>query len=363
MKICTVTFHRAENFGALLQAYALQTAIELLTDQRCSVLDYRCTAIENSYKRFMVQSKSLKGIVSAFVHYPVRFIRKEKFSAFRDNYLNVTEKIYDSGNVAQANNDFDIFIAGSDQVWNTNLTDNDTNYFLSFVKEGKKKCSYAASFGRTEFTREESEKYKLLLSDFDKISLREQESCLYVQDLIGKSVRSVIDPVFLLSKSQWEEIISPRPIKQPYIFLYELHENTAREYAQALSEKTGMKILTIPNDLRGKIAGQKHYAPSVNDFLGYIYYASHVVTDSFHVTAFSLLFEKDLVPVLQRENPGMNGRIASLLDSLQQHDSILIPEKTDFSEIKKIDYSVATPILNTMIEDSKKYLQSVCTER
>lgn len=144
MRICILTFHRAQNYGAVLQAYALQKKIEEL-GYTCDILDYRCEKIENSYKLFGVKSPSPKNVVSMLLHLPFNIKKEKSFAKFRKQFLRISEEIYTRQNIANSNKEYDVFIVGSDQVWNGDLTGVDRTYFLDFVKERKTKIAYAAS--------------------------------------------------------------------------------------------------------------------------------------------------------------------------------------------------------------------------
>lgn len=356
MRIGTLTFHRAQNFGAMLQAYALQTAFTNLgTD--CKIIDYRCEKIENSYRNFMVNSKGLFGIASGIYHFPTRCIRTKRFRSFENEFLKKTHEVYDKNTIVNANNDFDVFVTGSDQVWNDKLTGSDNTYFLDFVDNKKVKCSYAASLGNGEL----SEKNKELLMSFSAISAREKDIADDLSCQLNKEVNLVSDPVFLLKKQDWEGLIEHIKIpKTPYIFLYELHEKNTRRFALELQRKTGCELVMFPNDLRGGIKAKKKYAPSVQEFLAYIHNAEYVVTDSFHATAFSIIFNKKLYSVLKRGAlRGLNSRIISVMNNCDLSDRI-VDEKYDISSITdEIDYDAVNAKIEDLRRSSIDYLKKI----
>lgn len=113
MRICILTFHRAQNYGAVLQAYALQKKIEEL-GHTCDILDYRCEKIENSYKLFGVKSPSPKNVVSMLLHLPFNIKKEKSFAKFRKQFLRISEEIYTRQNIANSNKEYDVFIVGSD---------------------------------------------------------------------------------------------------------------------------------------------------------------------------------------------------------------------------------------------------------
>lgn len=356
MRIGTLTFHRAQNFGAMLQAYALETAFSQLGAD-CKIIDYRCDKVEKSYKNFMIESKGIKGVISAFYHFPIRYFRTKKFRAFENDLLRTTNEIYDKNTIKNANEKFDTFVVGSDQVWNGKLTGDDSTYFLDFVADDKRKYSYAASLGDGKL----SDENKNDLRNFSGISAREENTGKKISEMINREVTTVSDPVFLVEKREWEKLIDAiTPPCKDYIFLYELHEKKTRQFALELQKKTGCEILMIPNDLRGGISAVKKYAPSVLEFLSFIYNAKYVVTDSFHVTAFSIIFNKDLYAVLKGGAlQGLNSRIASILENCGLSDR-MIGDKYDLSLLpEQIDYNDVNEKIELLRKTSIAYLKGI----
>lgn len=355
MRVGIMTFHRAHNFGAMLQAYGLQYTLNKLGAD-CSIVDYRCKTIEKSYKTFLIESPSLKSLLSAVYHFPYRYIRKNRFESFNEKYLKKSIKIYTSENIKSAKNEYDCFITGSDQVWNEELTGNDRNYFLEFAT-GKKKLSYAASLGKARLTEKQKQEYFDLLRDFAFISVREENAQKLLKDILNREVELVVDPVFLLSKEEWMRFISENKYGD-YIFMYQLHENNTRKLAQKIAEKTGMKIVTIPNDLRGGIKAEKVYAPTVEEFLNLIFYAKFVVTDSFHVSAFAIIFNKNYYGLL-KTNPnmrGLNSRLETLTTRLRIKDR-LFDTIDDFKIEGSLDYSIIDANLVELRKEAVSLIQ------
>lgn len=341
MRVGILTFHRAHNYGAVLQAYALQYELNKLGMQ-CSIVDYRCRKIEDSYRSFLMERGTVKQVLSAAYHFPNRYIRKKKFENFCDQYLPISSIVYTRKNIQDAVEEYDCFVTGSDQVWNEELTGNDKTYFLDFVKD-QKKISYAASLGTEHFSKSQIEEYPALLRNFDHISVREKNAQSLLSHLLNRKVQLVADPVFLLTKNEWMTFIS-KNTRGKYIFMYQLHEKNTKKLAEIISAKTGLKILTIPNDLRWNISTEKIFAPSVKEFLNLIYHAEYVITDSFHVTAFSMIFNKNYYGLLKMNSNirELNGRLKTLVESLgvtnrlfEQVDNIEVGDDINFVNINK----------------------------
>ena len=195
-----ITFHRAINYGAVLQAYALQEALKE-HGVSCKIIDYHSPAIENYYKPFLVTGVSrkarLKNSVRALSAYPVRRKKMYRVRAFVNEYLDLTRPVTGK-NVSELNPLFDMFITGSDQVFNTDITRTDAGaYYLIFVDEGHARCSYAASFGKDNVAQDKVELVAGALASFRHISVREPSGETLVHMLTGKEAHTHIDPTLL----------------------------------------------------------------------------------------------------------------------------------------------------------------------
>ena len=144
-KVGILTYQNAINYGAILQTYALNHYINLLGIE-CDTINYNCKKIDSSYKLIKIDLKDLKGTVNSLLNIPVNIIRKYKFRKFKNSYIKFSNKKYDKDNIECLNYIYNIFITGSDQVWNYN-GNKDENYYLKFVNCKNTRASYAASFG------------------------------------------------------------------------------------------------------------------------------------------------------------------------------------------------------------------------
>ena len=182
-KIGVLTFHRTVNYVVVLQAYALKSVLTKLGTQ-CSIIDHKNQQIEKINRVKLFDFKSTRSFIKAVIYYPSKRQKYKKFSEFRKRYLNPEED--------NTNNDlqhqYDGFIVGTDQVWNYELSKFDTAYFLDFVTDSKKKISYAASFGLLDIPTEHIEKYRRLLKDFNKISVREEQGAKIINAILERDV-------------------------------------------------------------------------------------------------------------------------------------------------------------------------------
>lgn len=249
MKIGIITFHRAVNYGAVLQAYALQTMIQKLGAD-VEILDYRCSYLEDNYNpiKILGRASNIKGFLGILVKvFPSAVKKKRSFDRFLKDHLNISKERYNRNSVYQSNQVYDIFITGSDQVWNYNHTNFDKSFFLNFVNDSSKKTAYAASLGFGSLPDKYVEEYRNLLSDFRAISVREKSAQQILKDILKKEVPVMPDPVFLLDKEEWDRIIpSGQTIKDKYILVYELMPSESLfKFALKLQHETGYKIIRI----------------------------------------------------------------------------------------------------------------------
>lgn len=351
-----ITFHKAINYGAVLQTYALQ---KFICDKgiQCEVIDYDCEAFKDNYKPFKIYNKNLKGLVSALVQYPYKKRKIKKFNDFRKNHINISSTVYTRGNIENSNNIYDKFIVGSDQVWNYNLTDFDETYFLDFVKDSEKKNSYAASIGHDVLSDEIKNKYKNLLQNYKNISVREYSGCNLISKLTNREVTKVLDPVFLLDKNKWSSIVC-NPSDEKYIFVYLLNDYSLIPFVERLSKITGYKVICLQNSIKKRMKADYVLDAGVNEFIGLINKSSYIVTDSFHGVAFSIIFNKNFWAKLNNKGKGKNSRITTLLDDVNLSHRIL-ENQSDKELLQNIDYNVPNSKLKNEIDKSIKYINEM----
>lgn len=330
-KIATLTFQNADNYGAILQCYALQKAIEKL-GYESMVLNYNCEYLSKPWGIAAFRRKGLVRYILGNINALLRQMRRKEFSAFR-KMIKMT-KLIKKSELSKINNEFEKFVVGSDQVWNYDLTDMDTTYLLDFVTDNNKKCSYAASFGVKKLPSKYEKNYQRLLKQFSYISVREESASQLMDELVGVSCDVVIDPTLLLSAEEWEKVAITPKLKEKYIFLYQASASKKMlSFAKKLQKKTGLKIVTAPFPMGypGKFTADIKCGPQ--RWLGYIKNAEYIVTDSFHGTVFSIIFEKQLFVCLN----DYSTRIINLLNTMDKNEC-LVTEDTEIEIIKRIDY-------------------------
>lgn len=358
MKIGTLTFHRTTNYGAILQAYALQKTLVSL-GAKTEILDYRSPVLEARYKKnifkyFFNPKNYLKAIIKN------AYIRDncKAFYKFSDDYLNVSSTIYNPQTIDGANQEYIAFIVGSDQVWNPICMGYDDNFYLSFSK--KKKFSYAASFGLEDLGNNDKNWIKPYLTDFVSVSVREKAGVSLFNSITGNVAQCVLDPTLLLH-DEWIEMGSliDRVEKEKYILVYLLKEtNSIFEEAKRYSKIHSTRIVYINDRLFGKLGIKIRYYTTPIEWLNLFIHADCIFTNSFHGTAFSInLHKKFFVELLPPPNK-VNSRIINILELFNLSNRIIDSSKQDQYE-SSIDYSKVQEILNIEINRSLEYLTSI----
>ncbi|MGN1456642.1 MAG: polysaccharide pyruvyl transferase family protein [Acutalibacteraceae bacterium] len=343
MKSCIITFQSANNYGAVLQAYALQ---KFLNDKFCetSILDYHNYDIDKSYQspEFSAFFKNPKNAVFRLMQSMLYSGKNRKTELFRKEYLPLTSP-YDRNTIDNASNLADVFITGSDQVWNYLIVGNDGTYFLDFA-DNKIKCSYAASFGISELPDDRKEFYKDKISNIDYCSVREEAGAEIIRKLCDRQVSLMPDPTLLVSKKNWEDLCVFPKMKRKYILVYKITKaDNLLVFAKALSKKTGLPIIYIPNDLKSGSIGKLKLSVGPQEWLGYIHNAEYVITNSFHGTVFSVLFGKKFFSeVSEKVNPSTS-RLKSLLKlfnmehrTISQFNDTMLEEEIKMSDVDDV---------------------------
>ena len=370
MKLALLSFHNAANYGAAMQAYALQKFLEKKGFD-CEYLDYVNHARKIEYSMFDHIAKSIKcGRLATAIKYmlgtPFMELRKMRFNKFYRRHLNVSKQTYTNPNdAAKAEPLYDKFVVGSDQVWCAENNGGDVAFLLSFVKDNRKKISYSSSFGRDEIPKSLRKDYAKYLNDFTHLSTRESFGCDLIKRMTGRDATLVLDPVFLLSAEDWRELIIKHD-SEKFIFSY---TNTATQLPFFLKQTKfplrnrriyKLSSQTSPSDFISKKV-KVMYTMSPQTFLQSVHDAEFVVTASFHCLAFSIIFHKPFA-VLLSGNGGKTGRLSTLLEHLGLTDRV-VTENTTYDNLQKpIDWKAVDNVLNEKRKVSINYLIGAITD-
>lgn len=311
-----ITFHKANNYGAVLQTYALQQILKKQPDVQVEVIDYYCSAIEDRTRLFYTgeQGNIIKKVLRVLYYLPSRFKIIRGFRRFRESRICTSDARYTPENIAAIKDRYDAVFTGSDQVWNYDSTGLDRNYFLEFCGDKTLKCSYAASFGFREVVDKYHNEIVGFLKNFDFISMRENIGTDCFENHIGNYEISV-DPTLLLDISEWKKLSVQPKIDSEYILIYNVLEpKRLLEYVDQLSEQLHLPVYAIGSNRYLRKYNQLKNL-SVEEYLGWIENASYIATTSFHGTVFSVLNKKRFVTEFDTRDK-YNHRVKHLLDLL-----------------------------------------------
>lgn len=267
--------------------------------------------------------------------------------------LKQTEKEYSSLNELKENPPVaDVYCSGSDQIWGKIGTEKcDKAYFLDFVPKGAKCISYASSIGKEDVAEDTKNSLKVMLPKYSKVLVRENSAVEIIKNQGIDNVEQVLDPTLLLSKDEWQKMATIKPRFDKYVLVYQLHDNKEFvEYAKKFAKKVNLPLLRICPSLQSLTRGGKPiFLPTPEGFISYFKNAEYVVTDSFHGTVFSLIFNRKFVDILPNET---STRITSILELTNMKDRIS-KGYDDFSIIgKEINYNEVNQILSKEREKS-----------
>ncbi|MFA7192941.1 MAG: polysaccharide pyruvyl transferase family protein [Bacilli bacterium] len=334
MRIGVITFHKALNYGALLQTYALQT---FLTQQGydSKLINYYPRSFKQERK--VIDFRSFDAFLKSLIKYPKYQKKILAFDCFL-NRCNKTKRYTNSAKLVELNSQFDAFVTGSDQVWNSRWNFNDPAYFLGFA-DPNKKYSYAASVGSKIEDPFLTNKFISEVSSFNKISLRENSTALWLKGILkDKDIETNVDPALLLSKEDWLKLVKKKKEK-PFLLIYTLEDDKELiEFAKKEAAKRNLRLVQI-RDVFKKEDPEIHYASciSIERFISLFAKADFVVTNSFHGLVFSTIFEKEFIISLQKYTGAPNERLSSFLKKFKLETRLINNfknEPLDFTEIK-----------------------------
>ncbi|EPW6542459.1 polysaccharide pyruvyl transferase family protein [Vibrio vulnificus] len=353
-KIGIITIHSVYNYGAMLQAYALNKYF-MSNGFDSEIIDYQPYHLCKDYKfykrdfilRPYIALAKIKNIIkNNGIH--------RNFDDFYTEEMVVSKVTYKTANSLKLNN-YDILVTGSDQIWNPNIVNYDSSYLLAFSRENQKKYAYSSSFGVSTIDDAWSQEVKLNLNSYMKIGVREDIGVSILNRCgIDCDVKLVLDPVFLFNRSFWENMSSSAltPVEK-YLLVYSLEPSDELILnAQAIANEKGLSIVTIhPFNARYSFADVCINNAGPKEFLSLILNAQFVVTNSFHGTVFSLIFD---VPLHCVAHTSTGSRVTSLFERFK-----LTPQEElfDDSRIKVVRQNTySRDLMQSAIQECKSFL-------
>lgn len=349
MKIAIMTQPLGHNYGGILQNYALMRVLE---QRGASITTInRVAAGQPKYRKALsfIKNQTYNRIRGCYYYVPsphnLEYIYSENHS-FIKKYLNLSEEIENTKELKTYffNEDFDAVIVGSDQTWRPKYSPCITNYFLDFLSDNKqiKKIAYASSFGTSEweFDEEQTKQCKELITKFDAISVRESAGIQLCRKYLGTEAQLVLDPTLLLEKQDYIDLIKNKSgsLESPTqgVFNYILDDNEAKvevvnQVANYLDTRSFRKQPNKKLPITNKKDLLDYKYPAIEDWLNSFYTADFVVTDSFHGTVLSIIFEKPFITIVNKDRG--TARFESLLSLLGLEDRM-------FYDVSAINMSI-----------------------
>lgn len=307
-KVGILTFFRPINNGAVLQACAMSKIVLPKLGYTAELIDYRFERIEIDrsafgIKRILREPKKIekaRRVIADIVRFPVNYRQIKIFDAFIHKNLPVSQNVYyTEEDLKQRCQEYDAYVVGSDLVWSPTMAGGvNPIYFLRFVNSNKLKVAYAPSVGTIDLSNKDIMDFKLLLSNFDTISVREESTAAQLRELTGYDVKTVLDPTLLTDSEDWNRFYSSKKVfKDEYIFAFALESSQVLiDTVNRLARETGAIVVAYgrKNKLykaRRVVFLDGKCGPA--EFLNYVNNAFKVVTNSFHGCAFSIVFHKD----------------------------------------------------------------------
>lgn len=366
MKLGILTVHHSYNYGAILQAFATQKAVESLGHE-VECIDFDNTSFINRRKIFLPFNcisnvlRNLRNLGS----FRQQKSRKKAFEKFYQ-MMNIS-KAHWIDSIDYAKLKYDVILVGSDQTFSLYLTNNPDEMRSFFLPGYKgKKISYASSMGEKNQNLNERDIMwmKQCWQQFSSIGVREKFAKDFIEREMGKSVSIVLDPTLLLSSKDWSVYLSDLKLpKEKYIVFYTvLSSAKVIDFVKKIEKLTNLKVIALHPKTRFDINSGFEYKidSGPQEFLSFIHGAEYVITTSFHATIFSIIFKKKFISILQ----GEGNRLKSLLESLDMRDRLVDENVTPSLSLleKKIDYCQIQNRLDSLRRSSIEYLKSAIDE-
>lgn len=364
-KVGIITFHCVDNFGAVLQCYALQESIKRMGVD-VEVIDYAPKCITKAYSVLFnpFKNKNIKQylffikIIASFVYYLMQGLKqKYEFILFRKEYLCVSKKRYRNyEEICELGNHYSHYITGSDQVWNPKIICGfDPVYFLRFAPGNAIRIAYAVSLGE-DIEGKYYPEFRKSIDQFDSVSVREESSQAFIAQFTDKEVNVTLDPTFLISPAEYN-IICVTPRHDNYILVYDIwFDSNLVDIVNAVAKKLNLNVISF-RDARNYEKGKYCFSmEGPGQFLGLLRYADFVISTSFHGTTFSIIYNKNFITV---PHPKRGGRMVDILNKLQLKDRLIISiDDLKIIDITAdIDYSEVNKTLNDEKEKSIAFLK------
>jgi len=382
-KVGIVSCYFQHNYGSMLQAYATQMALDKLNveNETINISGFNGEIKKAKIKYFIKASLTSDILLSKFGMARNALIKKnsksdyagksklrnERFNAFGKKRFRLSEEYSSKVDLSvKCRENYSAMLVGSDQLWLPGNIAADY-YTLNFVSEEVNSIAYATSFGQSALPKDSAKKASIFLRRIKHIGVREESGQKLVKELTGRKVPVVCDPTLLFTGEEWMSIQKEKAIfREPYILCYFLGNNPPhREFARKLKQETGCKIVALAHldeyvKCDDEYADLTPYDVDPADFLNLIRNASYVCTDSFHCSAFSILYRRTFF-TFRRYSKKTRQSTNSRLDTLFNMTGItgcIMNGDEDVSQCleQKINFDLAHENLGRARKESYAYL-------
>lgn len=359
MKTGLVTFYHIHHYGAVMQAYATQRAVEQLGSQ-CEIFNYYVNQNNDLFRKPTGLGSAAADAHTA-LHYKEMKDRYDRFEEFTARNLHITEHRYESLEELRGAPECDVYLSGSDQIWNPKIFPDghfDPVFFSQFTSG--RKISYAPSFGVPRIPEGMEATLKEYLDGFSHLSSREARGQAIIREVAGREVPVVLDPTLLLQQEDWADLAAEPKQKGGYILCYCISKPGALEpYIRRLQEETGLSVVQLCG-IRQKVHPKTEcvFSAGPAEFLGLFRRATYVCTNSFHGTVFSIQFQKPFFTAVSPSEMSApeQSRIYSLLDRLGLANRIIGKGDTA-GLLYPVDWDAVSVRLNAERQKSLDYLR------
>lgn len=368
MKIGLLTWYKNENYGSALQAYSLYKILNGFGE--CDIINY--SGIHTPQKNIDFYIHQIYKIYERCIKRAQRKrfldeikLRNIKFKSFYSDNFTLTNKCYSYDDLYKLQDEYDVFICGSDQIWNPKFYSNAN--FLEFVEDSNRIISYAPSIGVSSLLNLRSTyDIKKNLKRFKYLSVRENTGKKAIKELVNRDAIVCCDPTILIGKKYWNSLIKDKSKNEPYILCYFLSDNNKYwRYVEKLKKKLGINVKIIPINQKD-IDRNFEYISGIGplELLSYIKNAKYVCTDSFHGTIFSIMFEIPFT-VLKRFSDNsefsQNSRVYDLLELVGMKNRLEM-EIENSDSLFSIEWKEINDKINAEISKSMNYLSEALLE-
>lgn len=360
-KIGIINHWMVNNYGALYLAYALERKIREL-GYDVETISWLPDEVRCPWKPSMIRKTGLVHYLLRLGYFSVFILpRQWSFRKFRSR-MHTSETQYTDATLPAIRDVYDKIVIGGDQLWNCKINYYNENNFLPFVEEKEKKVVYAASLSQ-DFIREDFKRtFRKLAEGFSYVTTREQRAKELIEETTSLKAPRVADPAFLLDAEEWAALAQDPPEKdEDYVFVYQVQSDVSViRFAEELAKKHGCKVIYCPFPLKKQIRCKRHPYLSPERWLGYMRHARFVVTDAFHGTVFSIIFNRDFFSEISEYGKDTGSRITNILDLFSLQDRLLDDTNGErLLESPSIDYSAVNEKIVRERSDAVQHIRNM----